>query len=91
MKPEDSSGAPLRNLTITRVEDSNVPGLPAPGLTYAGYAYEIEPSGATFDPYLTLTIAVSESEWSALQGGDLVDHVVQPFHISMGSPPHDGG
>jgi len=71
MKPEDPSGAPLRNLTITRVQDSDVPGLPAPGFTFAGYAYEIEPSGATFDPYLTFSITIPESEWNALQGRDL--------------------
>jgi len=71
MKPEDASGAPLRNLTIRRIAGSEVPGTSAPGFTFAGYAYEIEPSGATFDPYITFSITVTESDWNALQGADL--------------------
>ncbi len=67
-----SSGAPLSNLTITRVERSLVPPVPA-GATYSftGIAYDVEPSGATFDPYVTISFTLSENEWNALANQDL--------------------
>ena len=67
-----ASGGALSNLTITRVDRSAVPPVPA-GATYSftGIAYDIEPSGATFDPYVTLIITLPESDWNALANQDL--------------------
>jgi PKD repeat protein len=72
MKPVNATGSPVFSITITRVPGSEVPFTP-PGAPYsfAGYAYDIEPSGANFDPYITLSITVPEQEWAALKGGDL--------------------
>jgi uncharacterized membrane protein len=71
MKPQDSSGAPLLNLTIRRIPNSELPQAPTPGFTFAGFAYDITPSGSTFDPYVTFAITVPENEWAGLQGKDL--------------------
>jgi hypothetical protein len=65
--PKNAQGGYLLNLTIRRISD--IPPVPAGSMfSFAGYAYEIEPSGATFDPYATLTITVSEADWAGLQG-----------------------
>jgi PKD repeat protein len=70
--PKNAEGGPLLTLSIRRITGSDVPPVPAgAGYSFAGYAYEIEPSGATFDPYATLTITVAESDWAALQGHTL--------------------
>jgi hypothetical protein len=65
--PKNAQGGYLLNLSIRRISD--IPPVPAGAtFSYAGYAYEIEPSGSTFDPYATLTITVSEADWAGLQG-----------------------
>jgi len=71
MRPQDSSGAPLLTLSIRRIPNADVPTTPAAGFSFAGYAYEIEPTGATFDPYVTFAITIPENEWAGLQGRDL--------------------
>jgi PKD repeat protein len=72
MKPTNATGSPVFSITITRIPGQDVPPVP-PGApyTFAGFAYDIEPSGASFDPYITLSITVPEQEWAAVQGGDL--------------------
>jgi PKD repeat protein len=70
--PTNAEGGPLLTLTIRRIADSDVPPVPGDALfSYAGYAYEIEPSGASFDPYATLAITLSEDDWAGLQGREL--------------------
>jgi PKD repeat protein len=70
--PKNADGEPLLTLTIRRMAGSDVPPVPSgASFSYAGYAYEIEPSGATFDPYATLAITVSENDWAGLQGRQL--------------------
>jgi hypothetical protein len=72
MRPTTALGEPLLTLTIRRIPDSSVPPVPGGAMfSYAGYAYEVEPSGASFDPYATLIITVSEQDWAALQGREL--------------------
>jgi hypothetical protein len=72
MRPTNAAGEPLLTLTIRRIPDSSVPPVPAGAMfSYAGYAYEVEPSGASFDPYATLSITVSEQDWAGLQGREL--------------------
>ncbi|MCX6689295.1 MAG: PKD domain-containing protein [Methanoregula sp.] len=67
-----ASGGALANLTITRVERSAVPPVPA-GATYSftGIAYDVEPSGATFDPYVTISFMLPENDWNSLANQDL--------------------
>jgi hypothetical protein len=65
--PKNAQGGYLLNLSIRRISD--IPPVPAGAtFSFAGYAYEIEPTGATFDPYATLTITISEADWAGLQG-----------------------
>jgi PKD repeat protein len=72
MKPTDAAGKPLLTLTIARLPDGSVPPVPpGAGYVFAGYAYDIEPSGASFDPYITLSMTLPETEWAALQNRDL--------------------
>jgi hypothetical protein len=72
MRPTTALGEPLLTLSIRRIPDSDVPPVPAGALfSYAGYAYEIEPGGAAFDPYITLAITVSEGDWAGFQGRQL--------------------
>ncbi len=70
--PTNAEGGPLLTLTIRRIADADVPPVPGDALfSYAGYAYEIEPSGASFDPYATLAITLSEEDWVGLGGREL--------------------
>jgi hypothetical protein len=67
-----ANGTVQSNLTITRIDRSAVPPVPAgAAYSFTGIAYDVEPSGATFDPYVTLTITLPESEWNALANQDL--------------------
>jgi hypothetical protein len=67
-----ASGGAISNLTITRIESSAVLPVPA-GATFSftGIAYDVEPGGATFDPYVTISFTLSESDWNALANQDL--------------------
>ncbi|MEI7432758.1 MAG: PKD domain-containing protein [Methanomicrobiales archaeon] len=67
-----SGGNEISNLTITRIDRSAVPPVPA-GATYSftGIAYDVEPSGAIFDPYVTLSFTLAESDWNSLVNQDL--------------------
>jgi hypothetical protein len=72
MRPTTSLGEPLLTLTIRRLPESEVPLVPAGALfSSAGYAYEIEPGGAAFDPYITLAITVSEQDWAGIRDREL--------------------
>jgi PKD repeat protein len=72
MRPTTSLGEPLLSLTIRRLPESEIPLVPAGALfSSAGYAYEIEPGGAAFDPSITLAITVSEEDWAGLQNRQL--------------------
>jgi hypothetical protein len=39
--------------------------------SFTGIAYDVEPSGATFDPYVTISFTLSEADWNALANQDL--------------------
>jgi hypothetical protein len=38
---------------------------------FTGYAYDIEPAGATFDPFVTLQFTIPEQDWASMSGKDL--------------------
>lgn len=40
--------------------------------TFAGYAYDCLPDGATFDPPITFSLSFSEDEWAEFGGEDLI-------------------
>jgi hypothetical protein len=71
-RPTASDGGPLLTLSIRRIADSEMPPVPdgAP-FVFAGYAYDLEPSGSEFDPYATFSILLPENDWAAMQGRDL--------------------
>jgi hypothetical protein len=72
MRPTMANGEPLLTLTLRRIPAGDVPPVPAGALfAFAGYAYELEPGGASFDPYVTLAITLSEADFAGLQGRDL--------------------
>lgn len=55
----DKEGKRLKELLIAREEEA--PPLPA-NTTLIGQAYDVSPDGATFDPYLKLTLAYEEED-----------------------------
>jgi hypothetical protein len=62
-----AAGTPLDAVSITRVEEGDVP--PAGALfSFAGYAFACSPDGATFSTPITLTITLTPEEWEALEG-----------------------
>jgi hypothetical protein len=70
VRPTTSLGEPLLSLAFRRILE--VPPVPSGAtFSYAGYAYEVEPSGAYFDPYITVAITVSEGDWAGLKDRQL--------------------
>ena len=68
----DQAGQPLRFINITRIGSGELPPVPpGAGINPAGYAYQIDPSGARYNPPLRLTITVSPGDWAALSGKTL--------------------
>jgi hypothetical protein len=69
MVPTGASGEPLLSINIRRLPNADLPPVPqGAGYSYAGYAYDITPDGASFDPYMTFSITIPVNEWSALKG-----------------------
>jgi hypothetical protein len=67
--PRTAQGEPPASITITRLTSEGIPGIP-PGSSFAatGYAYDVEPTGASFDPYITLSFAIPPEGWDAMKG-----------------------
>ena len=63
----DADGNPLGEVTTTRIAPADVPAAP-PGTTVA-IALSCGPAGATFDPPVTLTYALSGEEWAKIDKG----------------------
>ena len=66
------TGGSLDIVNLTRIPAGNVPPVPA-GAMYAftGYAYDIEPAGATFDPFVTLQFTIPEQDWASMSSKNL--------------------
>jgi beta propeller repeat protein len=61
---EDASGKALSSVTITRENPTNVPSATTgSAYSFAGMAYNLQPSGATFSPAITLTFTIPEAQW----------------------------
>jgi hypothetical protein len=68
----DQYGQPLSNIDLTRIAIKDVPAVPKESLfEFAGYAYQIEPSGATFSPPIALKITITPEEWKQISGQEL--------------------
>jgi len=68
----DKDGKPLGSIGLTRVATKNVPAVPKGSLfVFSGYAYQIQPSGATFSPPLALKITPTPEEWKQISGQEI--------------------
>lgn len=66
-----AGGIPVFRVSITRVT-TGVPPVPAGALfAYAGYAYDLQPDGTTFEPAATLSFTIPENDWAKLGSQDL--------------------
>lgn len=65
-RARDKDGNPLGEVTVARSDAAGIPQAP-PG-TAIGFALDCGPAGATFDPPVTLTYALSEEEWAKIGG-----------------------
>lgn len=62
-------GKPIEVITIEKINASAVNTVPdGATFSFAGYAYECSPAGATFAPSITLAFTLSAEEWEALDG-----------------------
>ncbi|MCU0633001.1 MAG: PKD domain-containing protein [Methanolinea sp.] len=64
-------GTPIRDIGISPVPEGGLPDLPVEPV-YMGYAYNVTPQCAAFDPEVLLTFSFTPEEWNALAGRDLV-------------------
>jgi hypothetical protein len=68
----DKDGQPVSRIGLTRIATKDVPTLPSGSLfVFSGYAYQIEPSGASFSPPLALKMTTTRVEWDQLSGQEL--------------------
>jgi hypothetical protein len=68
----DQYGQPLSSIDLIRIATEDVPAVPKESLfVFAGYAYQIEPSGATFSPPIALKITITPEEWKQISGQEL--------------------
>ncbi|MDR9817405.1 MAG: hypothetical protein RJR34_11705 [Candidatus Methanoculleus thermohydrogenotrophicum] len=68
VKAVDKEGKPLPWVSIASISSADLPPVPA-GARFApveGYAYDLKPDGATFEPEITLTLSIEEEDWSTL-------------------------
>jgi hypothetical protein len=78
----DQNGQPLSSIDLTRIATTDVPAVPTGSMfVFTGYAYQIEPSGATFSPPITLTITTTPEEWELISGEELS---IQYYNPSSG-------
>jgi PKD repeat protein len=65
----DGDGDPVTEITIEKINASEVPSAPdGATFSFAGFAYECSPAGATFAPGITLVFTLPAEEWEALDG-----------------------
>jgi PKD repeat protein len=65
----DENGDPVTEITIEKINASAVPPTPdGATFSFAGFAYECSPAGATFAPGITLAFTLPAEEWDALDG-----------------------
>ncbi|MFY9449581.1 MAG: hypothetical protein WAP31_07780, partial [Candidatus Methanoculleus thermohydrogenotrophicum] len=63
----DADGNPLSEVSITAIGRADLPDVPyGAAYTFAGYAYETSPDGATFEPEITLSLEFPDADWNAL-------------------------
>jgi hypothetical protein len=65
----DGDGEPLTRIGIEAANASEISPVPDNAtFTFASYAYECSPSGATFTPAITLNFTLPAEEWETLDG-----------------------
>ena len=75
----NSNGQPLNRISLNRMAGKDVPTVPKGSLfVFAGYAYQIEPSGATFSHPPALKITTTSGEWKQISGKDILIQYYNP-------------
>lgn len=68
----DQYGQPLSRIDLSRIATTDIPAVPEGSMyIFAGYAYQIEPSGATFSPPIALKITLIPEEYEQISGQEL--------------------
>jgi hypothetical protein len=68
----DQNGQPLSSIDLTRIAVDEVAAVPKGSVfAFTGYAYQIEPSGATFSSPIALQITMPPEEWEQVSGQEL--------------------
>jgi hypothetical protein len=68
----NSNGQPLNRIGLSRMAGKDIPTIPErSGFVFAGYAYRITPSGATFSRTPALKITTTTGEWEQISGKDI--------------------
>jgi beta propeller repeat protein len=77
---QEPSGKALSSVTITGLTASEVPSA-AKSVTYsfAGMAYDLQPSGATFSPAITLTFTIPGAQWGKEYTIQSYDHTTNTW------------
>jgi beta propeller repeat protein len=77
---QEPSGKALSSVTITGLTASEVPSA-AKSATYsfAGMAYDLQPSGATFSPAITLTFTIPGAQWGKEYTIQSYDHTTNTW------------
>jgi PKD repeat protein len=66
VRPVGPDGLPLREVSVLPLSKDMIPaGAPC---TSVDYAYEVAPSGSTFDPAVMLVFAFTPEQWSVMRG-----------------------
>jgi hypothetical protein len=69
VSPRTAEGVPPETFIITPVSSAALPPI-QPGLMTSGYACDIEPSAATFDPAVTLSFIIPMDTWQVIKGNN---------------------
>jgi len=63
----DAEGNPLTEISIDDIDAADVPGVPSgAAYTFAGYAVVCSPSGARFEPAISLIFRFNQDQWSEI-------------------------
>jgi hypothetical protein len=69
-KALDKNGDPVGDVGIVPL--AGIPEEPKGLFSFAGYAWQCTPAGATFVPPITLTLSFTDAEWAALDPATMV-------------------
>ncbi len=82
----DANGKPLSSITIKAIPSENLPDV-SPGTSYsfAGWAYELQPDGATFSPEISISFFVPDVQFGQELVVKMFDHASGTWQDVPGS------